>query len=91
MSQDTRTFTVKKMNSFEELENEMLHQKQDEQTAYQLGDYLFLKNSDTPLGYTVYRLYMSQFVGLESVTVKWPLTPSALEKELSQKIHKEVI
>ena len=91
MSEDNRTFNVKKMNSFEELVNEMLHEKQDEHTGYQLGDCLFVKYFDMPQGYAVFRISGSQHVKLESVTVKWPLTLSALEKELSQKLHKEVI
>jgi len=91
MSQDNRTFNVKKMNSFEEIVNEMLHEKQDEHTGYQLGNYLFLKYFDVPQGYAVFLISGSQHVKLESVTVKWPLTLSALEKELSQKLHKEVI
>jgi len=91
MSQDTRTFNVKKMDSFEKLVNEMLHHKQDDPTGYQLGDYLFLRYFDIPQGYTVFRISGSQHVKIESVTVKWPLSLSALEKELSQKMHKEVI
>jgi hypothetical protein len=91
MSEDNRTFNVKKMNSVEELVHEMLRHKQDEPTGYQLGNYLFLRYFDIPQGYAVFLISGSQHVNLESVTVKWPLTLSALEKELSQKMCKEVI